>query len=133
MKKFWKQEKKQEEVLEDMQTAENIRLMKVIEKNAEEGKPEAENLIILKELNMHAAIKTEEEKAKTEKSNRRSWLEKTGSTISPFVVIGCAIWSANKDSKGEITTRSTGGKQINTMLNSIAAKFSDIKNWFFKK
>ena len=132
MKKFWKKEKTQEEILKEMRTAEKIELLKIIQKNREEGKPESENLIALRELNYHAANETEEEKAKSEKANRRSKVEKVAGTLSPFVVMGCAFWNASKDSKGENVNRTDGGKRISTMLNAASAKFTDLKEKFKK-
>lgn len=130
--KFWKKEKSQEDILKEMRTEEQIRLMNAIKKNAEDGKPESENLIILKEMNYHATMDTEDEKKETERSNRRSKVEKTAATISPFVVMGAAIWNAKKDSEGENCNRTDGGKRINRMLDGVATKFTDIKNSFKK-
>ena len=132
LKSKFKKEKKQEDVLKDMRTAEEIRLMEVIQKNASEGKPESDNLIVLKEMSYHKSMDTEDEKRETERSNRRSKVEKTAATISPFVVMGCAIWNARQDAKGENTQRTSGGKQLNTMLNSVSAKFADFKDKFKK-
>ena len=130
--KFWHKEKSQEEVLNDMVTAEQIRCMNVIKKNAEEGKPESENLILQKELSYYANMQTEKEKRETEKSNRRSKLEKGAATISPFVVMGCAVWSAKKDANGENTTRSMGGKIFTRITETCANKINDIKSSFKK-
>ena len=127
MKKFWKKEKTQEEILKEMRTAEQIRLMNEIKKNSEEGKPESENLIILKEMNYHSTMTTEDEKVETERSNRRSKVEKTAATISPFVVMGCAIWNAKKDSDGENVNRTDGGKRVSRMLDSAASRFTEFK------
>lgn len=132
MKKFWKKEKTQEDILKEMRTAEKIDLLNLIKKNREEGKPESENLIPLREMNYHYANETEEEKAKTEKANRRSKVEKIAGILSPFVVMGCAFWNASKDSKGENINRTDGGKRITTMLNATSAKFIDIKDKFKK-
>lgn len=130
--KFWKKEKSQEEVLNDMVTAEQIRCMNVIKKNAEEGKPESENLILQKELSYYASMQTEKEKRETEKSNRRSKLEKGAATISPFVVMGCAFWNAKKDANGENTTRTQGGRIMARVTETCANKINDIKNSFKK-
>ena len=127
MKKFWKKEKTQEEILKEMRTAEQIRLMNEIKKNSEEGKPESENLIILKEMNYHSTMTTEDEKVETERSNRRSKVEKTAATISPFVVMGCAIWNAKKDSEGDNVNRTDGGKRVSRMLDSAASRFTEFK------
>ena len=126
--KFWKKEKSQEDILKEMRTAEQIRLMNAIKKNSEEGKPESENLIILKEMNYHSTMTTEDEKVETERSNRRSKVEKTAATISPFVVMGCAIWNAKKDSDGENVNRTDGGKRVSRMLDSAASRFTEFKN-----
>ena len=125
--KFWKKEKSQEDILKEMRTAEQIRLMNAIKKNSEEGKPECENLIILKEMNYHSTMTTEDEKVETERSNRRSKVEKTAATISPFVVMGCAIWNAKKDSDGENVNRTDGGKRVSRMLDSAASRFTEFK------
>ena len=130
--KFWEKEKSQEETLKEMRTAEQIRLMNAIQKNAEEGKPESDNLIILKEMNYHATMDTEDEKKETERSNRRSKVERIAGTISPFVVMGAAFWNAKKDSEGENINRTDGGKRISRMLDSVSTKFTDIKNSFKK-
>ena len=132
MKKFWKKEKTQEEILNDMVTAEQIRCMNVIKQNAEEGKPESENLILQKELSYYASMQTEKEKRETEKSNRRSKLEKGAATVSPFVVMGVAIWNAKKDADGDNVTRSQGGKTISKIVDGAAAKINDFKNSFKK-
>jgi hypothetical protein len=128
MKKFWKREKSQEEILKDMRTAEQIRLMNEIKKNSESGKPESENLIILKEMNYHSTMNTEDEKVETERSNRRSKVEKVAGTVSPFVVMGCAIWNAKRDSDGENINRTDGGKRVSRMLDSAASRFTEFKN-----
>lgn len=130
--KFWKKKKSQEDVLRDMRIAEEIRLMNVIQQNAKDGKPETENYVILKELNYHATLDTEDAKKETERSNRRSKIEKTAATISPFVVMGCAVWNAKKDSNDENVNRTDGGKRITRMLDGVATKFTDIKNSFKK-
>lgn len=133
LKSKFKKEKKQEDVLKDMRTAEEIRLMEVIQKNASEGKPESDNLIVLKEMSYHKSMDTEDEKRETERSNRRSKVEKTAATISPFVVMGCAIWNAKRDSNGENINRTDGGKRISTMLNAAGAKFTDVKDKVFNR
>lgn len=130
--KFWKKEKSQEDILKEMRDAEKIELLKLIQKNREEGKPESENLIPLREMNYHTANETEEEKKKTEIANRRSKVEKVAGTLSPFVVMGCAFWNASKDSKGENVNRTDGGKRITTMLNAAGAKFTEFKEKFRK-
>lgn len=130
--KFWKRKKKQEDILKEMRTAEEIRLMNVIQQNAAEGKPESENLIILKEMSYHKSMDTEDEKRDTERSNRRSKVEKVAGTLSPFVVMGMAFWNAKQDSAGENVNRTDGGKRISTMLNAASAKFTDFKDKFKK-
>lgn len=115
-----------------MRTAEEIRLMNVIQQNAMEGKPESENLIILKEMSYHKTMDTEDEKRDTERSNRRSKVEKVAGTLSPFVVMGMAFWNAKQDSSGENVNRTDGGKRISTMLNAASAKFTDFKDKFKK-
>jgi hypothetical protein len=130
--KFWKKEKSQEDILKEMRDAEKIELLKLIQKNREEGKPESENLIPLREMNYHTANETEEEKKKTEIANRRSKVEKVAGTISPFVVMGCAFWNAAKDSKGENVNRTDGGKRISRMLDTVTTKFTEFKNSFKK-
>lgn len=130
--KFWKRKKKQEDVLKEMRTAEEIRLMNVIQQNAMEGKPESENLIILKEMSYHKTMDTEDEKRDTERSNRRSKVEKVAGTLSPFVVMGMAFWNAKQDSSGENVNRTDGGKRISTMLNAASAKFTDFREKFKK-
>lgn len=132
MKKFWKREKKQEDILKEMRTEEQIRLMNAIKKNAEDGKPESDNLIILKEMNYHASMDTEDEKKETERSNRRSKIEKIAGTVSPFVVMGCAIWNSKRDSEGENVNRTDGGKRINRMLDSASARFTEFTSKFKK-
>ena len=133
IKSKFKKEKTQKEILEEMRDAEKIELMKLIQKNRAEGVKESENLIPLRELSYHANLETEEEKKKTEIANRRSKLEKVATTLSPFVVIGCSFWNASKDSKGENVNRTDGGKRISTMLNSAAAKFTDVKDKMFNR
>ena len=130
--KFWKKKKSQEEILKEMRTEEQIRLMNSIKKNAEEGKPESDNLIILKEMTYHSTMDAEDEKKETERSNRRSKVEKVAGTVSPFVVMGCAIWNAKKDSNDENVNRTDGGKRITRMLDSVSTKFTDFKNNFKK-
>lgn len=132
--KFWKKkEKTKEEIFRDMQADEKIALMKLINENRAAGKPESENLIPLREMSYHANIEAEEEKAKTEKANRRSKLEKFASIGSSFGVVGLAFWNAKHDIKGDNVGRTDGGKRIQTFLNSIAARFNDFKGNFFKK
>ena len=126
--KFWKKEKTQEEILQEMRAAEKIKLMELINKNREEGKPESENLIPLRELSYHASLETEEEKKKTEKSNRRSKVEKVAGTLSPFVVMGCAFWNAKKDLDNENVNRTDGGKRLSRMLDSAASRFTEFKD-----
>jgi hypothetical protein len=131
--KFWKKkEKTKDEILKDMRTEEQIRLMNAIKQNAADGKPESDNLIMLKEMSYHASMDAEDEKKETEKSNRRSKLEKTAGTISPFVVMGCAIWNAKRDSNGENVNRTDGGKRVNRMLDNVTTKLTDFKNSFKK-
>lgn len=130
--KFWKKKKSQEGILKEMRDAEKIKLMELINKNREEGKPESENLIPLRELSYHASLETEEEKKKTEKSNRRSKVEKIAGTLSPFVVMGTALWTTKKDSNGENINKSDGGKRLNRMLDSAASRFTEFKNSFKK-
>ena len=132
MKKFWKREKTKEEIFKDMQADEKITLLKTINKNREEGKAESENLIPLRELNYHASIEAEQERAKTEKANRRTWYEKLAAILSPIIVVLTSFWTAHHDMKGDNVNRTDGGRRINTLLNSIAAKFIDIKNYFRK-
>ena len=132
MKFFKKKEKTLEEQLKDMRTAEKIRLMETIQKNAAEGKPESDNLIVLKEMSYHASIDAEDEKKETERSNRRSKFEKGVGIASSISVIGFAGWNAFRDSKGENVNRSDGGKRIGRMLDSVASKFTEFKNNFKK-
>lgn len=130
--KFWEKQKSQEEVLKDMRTEEQIRLMNAIKKNAEDGKPESDNLIMLKEMNYHSSMDAEDAKKETERSNRRSKVEKVAGTLSPFVVMGCAIWNAKRDADGENVNRSQGGKTISKIIDGAANKINDIKNSFKK-
>lgn len=127
MKKFWKKEKSQEEILQEMRTAEKIKLMEIIQKNREEGKPESENLIPLREMSYHENLEKTEEEKKTEKSNRRNVVEKVAGTLSPFVVMGCAFWNVKKDTSGENVNRTDGGKRFSRLLDSAATKITDIK------
>ena len=130
--KLFKKEKSQEELLKDMVTAEQIRCMNKIKQNAEEGKPESDNLILQKELSYYSSMEAENAKRDTERSNRRSTLEKVAATVSPFVVIGTAFWNASKDSKGENTTRTQGGRIMARVTESCANKLNDIKGYFKK-
>lgn len=130
--KFWKKQKSQEEVLKEMRTEEQIRLMNAIKKNAEDGKPESDNLIMLKEMNYHSSMDAEDAKKETERSNRRSKVEKVAGTLSPFVVMGCAVWNAKRDADGENVNRSQGGKTISKIIDGAANKINDFKNSFKK-
>ena len=130
--KFWKKEKSQEELLKEMRTAEKIRLMETIQKNAAEGKPESDNLIVLKEMSYHASIDADDEKKETERSNRRSTAEKIVSIGSPIALTGIAFWNAKRDSAGENTTRSQGGKTLQKLVDGATTKFNDFTNKFKK-
>jgi hypothetical protein len=132
MKKFWKKQKSQEEVLKEMRTEEQIRLMNAIKQNAADGKPESDNLIMLKEMNYHSSMDAEDAKKETERSNRRSKVEKVAGTLSPFVIMGCAVWNAKRDADGENINRSQGGKTISKIVDGAAAKINDFKNSFKK-
>jgi hypothetical protein len=133
MFKFWKKkEKSQEEILKEMRTAEKVRLMETIQKNAAEGKPESDNLIVLKEMNLHASIDAEDEKMETERSNRRSKAEKFVSMGAPIAMTGIAFWNAKRDSNGENTTRSQGGKTLQRLVDGATSKFNDLTSKFKK-
>lgn len=130
--KFWKKEKSQEELLKEMRTAEKIRLMETIQKNAAEGKPESDNLIVLKEMSYHASIDADDEKKETERSDRRSKAEKAVSIAAPVAMTGIAFWNAKHDMKGDNTTRSQGGKTLQKLVDGATTKFNDLTSKFKK-
>lgn len=127
-----KKEKTPEQQLKELQTAEKIRLMEIIKTNASEGKPESENLIVLKELNQHAAIEAEEAKKETEESNRRSKVEKVVGTAAPIAMTGIAFWSARKDAQGTNMTRSQGGRTLSKLIDGATMKFNELLGRFKK-